>query len=318
MSFVESFSDYIDLTNEYDVASRKIDTYLEYAINELDINLQKSELKVLTESGTDEDLKYFSEAAEEGAIVKIKKACIAVIEAFKKFISDLKDRVVRVIVTKTTRETLDKVEKKVKLNPFIRKKKVQVTDKKRAMKVINKYKAKCDKNIAKVKAGIFNQTAVEGIFKDRDDFDREYKVAVTGAAALATFTVGELIVKVNSELNELPNVVSKIGKETTDAVEKLCEGLADEDAATSTKAAYTACANLRSKLGKAEANESVDFIMQAMSVLRKEVAKIKGSIESDVATESYDDFDSFDEDIDHLYEESYDSEALLTELEDLL
>lgn len=318
MSFFEAFRDYIDISDEYDLSSRKIDTYLEYAINEYDINCKKAELKVITESGTDEDLQYFHEAAEEGAIVKIKKAVIAVIEAFKKFISDLKDRVVRVIVTKTSRETLNRVEKKVKLNPFLRKKKVQVTDKKKAMAVINKYKSKCDKDIAKVKAGIFKQTDVEGIFKDRDDFDRDYKVAVTGAASLVTLTVGELITQVNSQLNDLPNVVNKIGKDTTDAVEKLCEGLKDEDAATSTRSAYTACANLRSKLGKAEANESVDFIMQAMSVLRKEVAKIKGSIEADVATESYDDFDSFDDDIDHLYEESYDSDALLTELEDLL
>ena len=128
MYFVEAMQDYIDITDKYSLDLMKIDAYIESVMSELDINMQRSELKVLTESGTDDDLTYLYEAAEEGAIVKIKKAVVAVVEAFKKFISDLKDRVVRIIVTKTTRDTLSKVEKKVKLNPFIAKKKVKITD----------------------------------------------------------------------------------------------------------------------------------------------------------------------------------------------
>ena len=156
----------------------KIDAYIESVMSDLDINMQRSELKVLTESGTDDDLNYLYEAAEEGAIVKIKKVVVAVVEAFKKFISDLKDRVVRIIVTKTTRETLSKVEKKVKLNPFIAKKKVKITDKKKALAVINKYKSACDKDIAKVKAGIFAEKDIQSIFKDRDDFESDFRGVV--------------------------------------------------------------------------------------------------------------------------------------------
>ena len=302
MYFVEAMQDYIDITDKYSLDLMKIDAYIESVMSELDINLQRSELKVLTESGTDDDLSYLYEAAEEGAIVKIKKAVVAVVEAFKKFISDLKDRVVRIIVTKTTRDTLSKVEKKVKLNPFIAKKKVKITD------------SACDKDIAKVKAGIFAEKDIQSIFKDRDNFDSDYKKAISGAAALTTVTVAQLCKMINDELNSLPNVITKIGKETSDAVEKLCDGLKDEEAATSTRAAYTACANLRSKLGKAEANEYVDSIMEGMSILKTEVAKVKGNIEADVAKESVD----IDHQIDNLFEEGYDSEALLSELEDLL
>lgn len=314
MYFVEAMQDYIDITDKYSLDLMKIDAYIESVMSELDINMQRSELKVLTESGTDDDLSYLYEAAEEGAIVKIKKAVVAVVEAFKKFISDLKDRVVRIIVTKTTRDTLSKVEKKVKLNPFIAKKKVKITDKKKALSVINKYKSACDKDIAKVKAGIFAEKDIQSIFKDRDNFDSDYKKAISGAAALTTVTVAQLCKMINDELNSLPNVITKIGKETSDAVEKLCDGLKDEEAATSTRVAYTACANLRSKLGKAEANEYVDSIMEGMSILKTEVAKVKGNIEADVAKESVD----IDHQIDSLFEEGYDSEALLSELEDLL
>ena len=168
----------------------------------------------MTESGTDDDLAYLVEAANEGAIAKIKKTVQVIIEAFKKFISELKDRVVRVVVNKTTRDTLSKVEKKVKLNPFIARKKVQVVDKKKPLAVIEKYKNKCDKNIAKVKGGIFKQSDVEGIFKDRDDFEKDYKAAVAGTAAMTTITVANLIKTINSELDSLPKTIDSIGKET--------------------------------------------------------------------------------------------------------
>ena len=316
MVFLEAMSDYIDISDEFDKANMTVTTFVESVCADLDINIQKSELKVMTESGTDDDLAYLVEAATEGAIAKIKKTVQVIIEAFKKFISDLKDKVVRVVVNKTTRDTLSKVEKKVKLNPFIARKKVQVVDKKKPLAVIEKYKNKCDKNIAKVKGGIFKQSDVEGIFKDRDDFDKDYKAAVAGTAAMTTITVANLIKTINSELDSLPKTIDSIGKETTEIVNRFCDSIEDDDVIASTRAAYSACANFRTKLGKYESNEHVDFIMQAISVLKKEVAKIKGNTEADVAKESTegDDFDGAES----FFEDGYDSESLLAELEDLL
>lgn len=316
MVFLEAMSDYIDISDEFDKANMTVTTFVESVCADLDINIQKSELKVMTESGTDDDLAYLVEAATEGAIAKIKKTVQVIIEAFTKFISDLKDRVVRVVVNKTTRDTLSKVEKKVKLNPFIARKKVQVVDKKKPLAVIEKYKNKCDKNIAKVKGGIFKQSDVEGIFKDRDDFDKDYKAAVAGTAAMTTITVANLIKTINSELDSLPKTIDSIGKETTDIVNRFCDSIEDDEVIASTRAAYSACANFRTKLGKYESNEHVDFIMQAIGVLKKEVAKIKGNTEADVAKESTegDDFDGAES----FFEDGYDSESLLAELEDLL
>lgn len=316
MVFLEAMSDYIDISDSFDKANLTVTTFIESVCAELDINIQKSELKVMTESGTDDDLSYLIEAATEGAIAKIKKTVQVIIEAFRKFISDLKDKVVRVVVNKTTRDTLSKVEKKVKLNPFIAKKKVQVIDKRKPLSIIEKYKNKCDKNIAKVKGGIFKQSDIDGIFKDRDDFENEYKTAIAGTAAVATVTVASLIKTINSELDSLPGTIDSIGKETTEIVNRFCDSIDDEDVIASTRAAYSACANFRTKLGKYEANEHVDFIMQAISVLKKEVAKIKGNTEADVAKESTegDEIDGAEP----FLEDGYDSESLLAELEELL
>ena len=54
--------------------------------------------------------------------------------------------------------------------------------------------------------------------------------------------------------------------------------------------------------------------MNHISVLKKEVAKIKGDTEADVIKESAEDIN---DDVDSFLENGYDSDALLAELEDL-
>lgn len=314
MTFLEAMSDYIDISDSFDSANMKVSAYVESTMNELSLNNKKAELKVMQESGNDDDLFALYEQAEEGAIVKLKKAIVAIIEAFKQFISNLKDKVVRIVVSKTTKETLNKVEKKVKLNPFIAKKKVQVIDKKKPLKVINSYKSDCDKAIAKIKGGVFKQSDIEGILSKRDKFDEDYKKSVAGTAALTTVAVGVLIKEINKELSELPQAITKVSNETSQAVENLVKSIDDPETATSIRGAYSAAANFRTKLGKYESNELVDSIMNHISVLKKEVAKIKGDTEADVIKESAEDIN---DDVDSFLENGYDSDALLAELEDL-
>lgn len=315
MSFLEAMSNYIDISDNYDKNNMQIDAYIESTLNHYAIDLKRASLKVFKESGTDDDLNFLYEEAQEGAIVKIKNAVIAVLKAFKDFITDLKDKVVRIVVSKTTRMTLDKVEKKVNMNPFIKKKKVQVIDKNKPLKVINSYKSDCDKMIAKIKGGVFKQLDIDGILKKRDNFEEDYKKAIAGTAAMTTVTVGVLVKEINKELTELPKAIEKVSKETSQAVENLVNSIKDEETATSIRGAFTAAANFRTKLGKVEANELVDSIMNRVSVLKKEVAKIKGQTEADSISESY--FDDI-EDVDSFMETGYDSDALLEELEDLL
>lgn len=315
MGFVDIMENYIEVSDNFDCNNSKISAYIESVESEFNINIQRSELKVMKESGTYDDLLMLEDAAEEGAIVKLKKVVDAIIEAFKEFIKDLKDKVVRIVVNKTTRQTLSQIEKKVKLNPFLAKKKVKVIDKKKPLAVINKYKGICDKNIAQVKAGVFKQSKIEGIYKAKENYEADYKKAVAGTAAVMTITVAALIAQINKDLNDLPNMITKIDKETTEIVEKFCQSV-DEETAVGARAAFTACANFRTKLGKAEANEHVDSIMDGIRALKNEVKGLKPAKEIQESV-FYDDYNLEDSYAESAYDE-YDSDSLLRELEDLI
>lgn len=298
--FLEAFQDYIDLVDYYESVDMKVDAYVEATIRELNINREESELKVMQESGTEEDLQYLYTEAEEGALAKIKKAIRTIIEAFKQFCSDLKSKVVRIIVNAETKTTLKKIEKKVKLNPFFARKKVQVIDKKKPLKVIADYKSKAEKHLAKVKSGVFKESEITAINRDKDNYASAYKAAIAGTAATITVTVVKLLADINAEYNALPGHIDKIDKETSQILENLCTSLDKEEQAV-VKAAFTTAANFRAKLARDEANEHVDAIMNKISVLKKSVLKAKDGdkVQANPIKESSEDeedgYDAFEE-----------------------
>lgn len=298
--FLEAFEDYIDITDRFDSVNMKIEAYVESVIREFNINKEESELKVLQESGTEEDLQYLYTEAEEGALSKVKKAVRTIIEAFKQFCSDLKSKVVRIIVNTETKTTLKKIEKKVKLNPFFAKKKVQVIDKKKPLKVIAQYKSKAEKHLAKVKSGVFKESEITSITSDMESYASAYKAAIAGTAATVTVTVVKLLADINSEYNALPSHIDKIDKETSQILENLCKTL-DNEEKVAVKAAFTSAANFRAKLAKDEANEHVDAIMNKISVLKKAVSKSKddSKVQANPIKESFEDDDDY-----NAYEES--------------
>lgn len=302
---LEGFANYLNISDDFDDINIKIDAYCEHVLDELDMNYEASELKVMEESGTDADYEYLIEEAENGAVTKLSNALKKVIDAFKEFISSIKSKVVRLICNANTKTVLKKIEKKLRINPFLSKKKVKIIDKKKPLAVIAKYKSTADKSIAKIKAGAFAKVDITSISSAKDAYAHAYKAAIAGAAALTTVTVGNLVKMINKEYSDLPNHIDHIDKETTQVLRNLITSLDSEEAAA-VKAAFTAAANFRTKLGKDETNEHVDAIMNKLSVLKKDALKIPDAKVVQVVNtnESYDDFDDFSDDFD-MYGESY-------------
>ena len=320
--FTEAIENQIEINNATNLKEMKINSYLEATMRELAINIGESELKVLKESGTSEDLAYLTEAAENGAIDKIKKVVAAAIEAFKEFISRIKDRVVKLITTAETKETMKKVEKKIKLNPFLSKKKVQVVDTKKPLQVISKYESILDKHAARVSTGKIKPGDSKKISDLKSKFQTEYKAAIMGVAAMTTITVAALVALVNKDMETLTGGINKIDQETSASLKKMAECKAfSEETIAEQQAAMAQIVSFRASLGREKSNELVDGLSNKISVLRKTVAgAIKGS-EVNKSTpkdkgfkfgkkkkpmkESYDDFDDLDDDI---FGESYDDE----------
>lgn len=276
--FTEAIANQIAINEDTTLKEMKINAYLEATMRELAINIGESELKVMKESGTEEDLAYLTEAAANGAIEKIQKTVKAAIEAFKEFISRIKDRVVKLITTKETKETMKKVEKKIKLNPFLAKKKVQVVDTKKPLKVISKYESALDTHAAKVASGKVKPGDSKKIDGLKSKFQTEYKAAIMGVAAMTTITVAALVAMVNRDMESLNSEVNKVDKDTSASLNKMAECKAfSEETIAEQQAAMAKIVSFRATLGREKSNELVDGLSNKVSVLRKTVAgAVKG------------------------------------------
>lgn len=323
---LEVYEEYIDICDDFEKKNNKVDAYVEATLRELDINCDEADLKVVNESGTEDDLAYLYQEAEEGAMAKIKRAIEAAIRAFVEFIKNLKTKIIRMVTNAETKLVLSKVGKKIKLNPFLARKKVKVIDKKKPLAIIAKYKSKTDSRIAKVAAGVFRQKDITSIASDREAFDTEYRNVVAGAAALVTTTVAKLMTSIEQEVQQLPKHVDSIDKETSKVVEKLVKGL-DKEEAAAVRGAFTACANFRTKLGEREASEHVDSVMYKLKTLKSEVMKYKSpkdlkenkkgkKTKARVARESVEDDDIFADLLDGFEESAEDDYDPFDDLDD--
>lgn len=293
---LEAFENFYNISNEYDIRDKKVGAYLEAAQREFAINVKQAEIKVIEESGTDSDLQFLTEAAEEGLVTKLKNGISAIIKAFTEFISDLKDKVVRIIVKKESRDQLRKIEKKVKLNPLLSKKKVKISDKKAEMKLIKKYENECDKIIAKIlaKGGNVQVNVIGGL---QDSFDGSYRKVIAASAASMTITLGALVALINKQIDELPTALNGVGKDTSAALQKLLNSAIDDEAAASCKAAYSAVARFRSSLGKKEANLEVQSLMENVKEAKRALKIDKSKpVVGESVEDSYDyDYEDFTE-----------------------
>lgn len=287
---LQAFENFYNISNEYDIKEKKVEAYIEAAQREFNINIKQSEIKVIEESGTDADLQFLTEAAEEGFVTKLKNAIAAIIKAFTDFISDLKDKVVRIIVKKESRDQLKKIEKKIKLNPLLARKKVKISDKKKEKKLIKEYQNKCDKIIAQMlsKSKTVEITFIGGI---QDSFDGDYRKAIAASVGTVTLTLAALVKLINKQIDELPPVLTGINKDTSGALQKLMNSSIDDEAAASCKAAYSAVARFRSSLGKKEANLEVQSLMENVKEAKRalKIDKKKPVVGESVEGDLYED-----------------------------
>lgn len=316
--FTEAANDYLEATKMYEVKCAKVEAYTEATERELEINLAKSELKCFEENGTMDDLVYLEEAANDGALAKLKNLIDAAIAAFKEWISEIKTKVLRNIASAEARKTLKAAEKKIKLNPFLSKKKVEITNTKKPLSVINQYKSKVDKISAKlVVKGIVSEQQVKTLRDTKEEFRSDFKNAIIGKSAVVTITVSALVAKLSSDIDKLPSYIDTVEKQNTTVLNKL-KGTLSPESAAACSAATNAAANFRSELAREEVNTVIDGVMEEMRVLKSAVMKAKGNTEVKPVKESADDFDPFfnesDYGVDGLFDESADDELGLGDL----
>ena len=261
-----------DATKRYDITNMKINAYMESVLTQYEINCKKSELKILQESGTDEDLYFLQENAAENAVEGIKKAVDKIVETFKKFISEIKVKIMSLIASKETNEALDGIEKKVKFNPFLSKKKVKIEDTKKQLKVIEWAQSEIQKLISKIKGG--KEVTTEDVSKVKDEFDKKLKVAA-GIGAALTVTVGAAIVylkKSGKSMNDEIEKAKKVGLDLVESAKSVIGGMH-----VKYNSVIQMISSAATGFGKAAAEVVVSGWKTALQAVRSAVSKVKGA-----------------------------------------
>lgn len=314
--FQEAAVDSLVMDKDFDIRMMKLDSFTEAVDRELSINLAQAELKCMMEDGTDDDKAYLESAAEDGALAKLKKMIQAVIDAWKAWISQKKTKVISKICSAEARSILAKTEKRVKLNPILARKKVEVMDGKKALGVIHSYKSKNDKILAKTVKGVLTENTMKTLVDTKEAFREDYKNAIAGSAGSTMITVAALLAQLNAEIGSLPSYVDKMENTTSQALERL-KSTCTEEAAAAATAATNAAANFAAELAKEETNVMIDSIMNKMAVLKSQVLHGKDTVVNTVKPikESADDADNTSFAFDQFCESTDDTEFTESEFD---
>ena len=188
---LETINAYLrEAEQSFDLSLMKVGALMEASKRQLEINYTAAELKVMQENGTDEDLAYLLEEANNGLLESGKAAIKKILDAIIKFFSDLRDKVSSTLFSAANREKLEQIQKKIKLFPLIGKKKVVIEDVAKHEKNADKHLSDLAKLHAKAKSG--QNVDVSDVDKVQKSFMEEHGKLI-GVGAAITVTVAAAV-----------------------------------------------------------------------------------------------------------------------------
>ena len=307
------FKEYMEsINNDYALSMMKVKAYMEASYRQHEINRMESELKVMNENGTDDDLNYLYQEADNNLGDRVKAAIQKIIEAFTNFISDVKDKIIKLFTSKERKDQIDKVEKKVKIFPLLGRKKVIIEDHDKQKSVYNEHMSKLDKIKAKIKAG--HGVTKEDIDEENKSFAEKHAKAI-GAGAVITVTLLTAIGIYKKRADKTAQDIGDVNKNTQ---------LALRDAKQLPGPLATAYAESVSSASKTYVNDNVRSLSGIMKSVSEGIKKAKNTQVdtkrvAGLLRESYDDnYDMYeaDEDMGGDDPEPNDSSDMKTEFDD--
>lgn len=239
------------------------------------LNLKQAELHCLQCGGTQDDYMLYEDAAEQGAIGKLR----AIIAQIIQFWADLCRKTMQIIKTKIctaqAKAAVKKMKNEVRLNSELANKRIQAPDITSALSVIAKYRKLSDINDAKFVRGIFSASPEKGILATVSSFETAFKNATAGAAAVCVLTVGGLIIAIEEEMDKLPRYVTNLETTQSHILDRLSQTISDETAEATTQALQAAM-NFRVQLGKQELDTHMTYLKNLISLAKEILANAKG------------------------------------------
>ncbi len=199
MTFTEAYEEMLESEKQLNIDIKKADIFTEASYKNLAINRQEADLKVLTESGTYDDLDYLYEAASEGFVNKVKKAVESIAKSLIKFIQKIVTSVKEAFGSKSAKKTLDSVEKAVKSNSKVKNTKITIKDGSKAEKEIQKEIDGLRGKLSRFKAGRVSEADIKSVDESISRINKKKAALIAGTTVI---TVGAAIVLLRKLISE--------------------------------------------------------------------------------------------------------------------
>ena len=263
----------------FELDMMKITAYTERAEREYEINLKQADLKVMTESGTCDDLEYLYEAAGDSLGGKIAKAMKKIKESVAKFFKGIKDKIASLLGSKKTQSGIASLENKLR-GSKAGNAKMKIFDINKRKKVHQRTKAKLKKELVLAKNGKSSKERIDAIL-------REHKKAIA-AIPLATVTVlaGLKLFKAKAKKsvgeittieNECMSVFDRVGPvDFKGAADSLGTEVKNQMAKSSTL--EMACIRGLAEVSKEEAKDESSFLVNVMGNARSAISAMSKNL----------------------------------------
>ena len=199
MTFAEFCLDCDKSYEAYVNKADKIIAFAEAAQQEFIVNHKEAELKVISESGTLDDLLYLEEANEQGAIEKLTNSAKKLLKEFLEWIDKLIESMKDFFNKKETKDAMKAAEEAVKENPELKKKTIEVEDIDQINKICDEYQDKIDKRISLIRTGKASDNEKEIAREMKESFGSEMskagKIGTAVGVGAALVTAGLVIAR---------------------------------------------------------------------------------------------------------------------------
>lgn len=169
-----------------DLEIAKASLFAEASYKNYLINCEEAELKVIKESGNTDDLTYLYEEAKEGLIDKAKNTIKKIFDALVNFAKSIAEKIKSFFTSKSTKDTVDKIENECKKNSKLKNKKIESPDFEKAEKECDSAINKIKKVIAKVGSGHVSEHDNDTLDEAEATNGKVKKILIGGAAISVT------------------------------------------------------------------------------------------------------------------------------------
>lgn len=201
----------------------KIGVFIEASYRELGINYVESEIKVLKESGTEDDLSYLMEEAQETFKTRAVGALKKIPETLKEWFEQVKKKFIKFFEDIKQKHLLNTIKDAIKKNPKVANAVVEVDDNDEYEKELNKISDKIKGKVAKIRG---KKNATKEDIKEIEDLGKE---ATALKPNKRKFTIGSLIPKFEKKAADITKKADSGVKSVEDA-DKMVEGIDNPEA----------------------------------------------------------------------------------------